>query len=236
MHWAVVGALTLAGIGFAALGRWQLERAGINRAISAEFESATGLPPLEQPVAEAEPFRYRPIRLHGRYVPGSQVLLDNMTSHGVAGYQVLTPFRVDDAGLVLVNRGWVPASPDRSELPDVGLADSGEVVVNGRIDRLPRSALALDTPAIAGHEPLTVLSYPDFAAIEIALGAPVRHFQLLLDPAAPAGFVREWAPPADRADRNIAYAVQWFGLALLAFVIAIGIAWKSRRSAAKSAA
>jgi surfeit locus 1 family protein len=187
--------------------------------------------------AEAERFRYRPMRLRGHYVPESQVLLDNMTSHGVAGYQVLTPFRVagdgraDGDALVLVNRGWVPASPDRSELPDVALAAEGEVFVSGRIDRLPRAALELDAPATAARGPLVVLSYPDFAAIEAALGTPVRRFQLLLDPAAPAGFVREWAPPADRANRNIAYAVQWFGLALLALVIAIGIAWKSRRGA-----
>jgi surfeit locus 1 family protein len=243
MHWVAVGALALAAAGFAALGRWQLERAGVNRAISLEYESTSELPPLEQPVAEAEDaaeterFRYRPMRLRGHYVPESQVLLDNMTSHGVAGYQVLTPFRVagdvraDGEALVLINRGWVPASPDRRELPDVALAAEGEVVVSGRVDRLPRAALELESPATDARAPLTVLSYPDFAAIEAALGTPVHHFQLLLDPAAPAGFVREWAPPADRANRNIAYAVQWFGLALLAFGIALGIAWKSRRGA-----
>ena len=63
MHWAVVGALLLAALGFAALGRWQLERAEENRAIAALFEDAAALPPLEQPVSAAEPFRYRAMRL-----------------------------------------------------------------------------------------------------------------------------------------------------------------------------
>lgn len=230
MHWAAVGALLLAALGFAALGRWQLERAEVNRAIAALFEDSAALPPLEQPVSEAEPFRYRPMRLRGHYVPESQVLLDNMTSHGVAGYQVLTPLRVDDGALVLVNRGWVPASPDRNVLPDVEIAGAGEVVVRGRVDRLPRAALDLGAPAATEGEPVTVLSFPDFAAIESALGAEVWHFQLLLDPAASDGFVREWAPETGRADRNIAYAVQWFGLALLALVIGIGMALKGRRA------
>jgi cytochrome oxidase assembly protein ShyY1 len=145
MHWAAVGALLLAALGFAALGRWQIERAEFNRAIATLFTDAAALPPLEQPVSEAEPFRYRPMRLRGHYVPESQVLLDNMTSHGVAGYQVLTPFRIvdhiDGANLVLVNRGWVPAPPDRTELPDITLAGAGEIVVIGRVDRLPRAAL-----------------------------------------------------------------------------------------------
>ncbi len=243
MHWVAVGALLLAALGFAALGDWQLERAAYNRAVATQFEAVTALPLLEQPVSEVEGFHYRTIRLRGRYIPGSQVLLDNMTSHGVAGYQVLTPFRVagedpeDGAGLVLVNRGWLPASPDRSQLPDIALArtrtgtGTGEVVVTGRVDRLPRAALELEAPAVTKGAPVTVLSFPDFAAIEAALGAPVRHFQLLLDPAAPEGFLREWVPEADRADRNVAYAVQWFGLALLALVLAIGVAFKGRRGA-----
>ena len=242
MHWAAVGVLLLAAVGFAALGRWQLERAEVNRATAALFDSATTLAPLEQPVAEAEPFRYRTIRLRGHYVPESQVLLDNMTSHGVAGYQVLTPFRVDGTtlaageGLVLVNRGWLPAPPDRSQLPDVALAVAGDVVVSGRVDRLPRAALELEAPARARSGPVTVLSFPDFAAIEAAIGAKVRHFQLLLDAESPEGFVRDWAPPADRADRNIAYAVQWFGLALLALVLTIGVAIKGRRAVPETAA
>lgn len=236
MHWAAAGALLLAALGFAALGRWQLERAEFNRAAAALFEDAAALPPLEQPVAEAEPFRYRAMRLHGRWEPGSQVLLDNMTSRGAAGYQVLTPLRVDDGSLVLVNRGWVPASPDRNVLPDVGIAGTGAVVVIGRVDRLPRAALDLGEAAVERGQPVTVLSFPDFAAIEAALGTDVRHFQLLLDPAAVDGFVREWAPAADRDDRNIAYAVQWFGLALLALVLAIGVALRARRGAPETAA
>ena len=235
MHWAAAGALLLAAVGFAALGRWQLQRAEYHRAVMTELDAVAALPTLEQPVSDAEGFRFRAMRLRGRYVPESQVLLDNMTSHGVAGYQVLTPFRADGTGLadgvalVLVNRGWLPASPDRSVLPDIALSGGAGIVVSGRVDRLPRAALNLDAPAAAKGRPVTVLSFPDFAAIEAVLGAQVHEFQLLLDPAAPEGFVREWVPPADRADRSIAYAVQWFGLALLALVLAIGVAVRGRR-------
>jgi cytochrome oxidase assembly protein ShyY1 len=83
---------------------------------------------------------------------------------------------------------------------------------------------------------VTVLSFPDFAEIEVALGVEVLHFQLLLDPTAPHGFVREWEPATDRADRNIAYAVQWFGLALLALILAVGVAFKGRRRVPETAA
>jgi surfeit locus 1 family protein len=81
-----------------------------------------------------------------------------------------------------------------------------------------------------------VLSFPDYAAIEAALGAEVLRFQLLLDPQERNGFVREWGPDPNRANRNIAYAVQWFGLALLALVLAIGVAIKGRRRVPREAA
>ena len=233
MHWVAVGALVLAAAGFAALGRWQLARAEVNRAIVEQFDNVRALSPIEEPVTGADAFRYRPMRLRGHYAAESQVLLDNMTSHGVAGYQVLTPFRTGD-GLVLVNRGWVPASPDRSELPDVALNSTDDVVVTGRVDALPRAALRLGEPAPVRPGPLVVLSFPDFDAIEVALGTSVERFQLLLDPAAAEGFVREWDPPRDRSDRNIAYAVQWFGLALLALVISVGMVLRRRTAGAVS--
>jgi surfeit locus 1 family protein len=248
MHWVAVGALALAGAGFVTLGLWQLERAEVNRAIAERFHAAATLPPLEWPVTAAgagagagvDPDttapRYRQIRLRGHYVPDRQVLLDNMTSHGVAGYQVLTPLRVGGERLVLVNRGWVPASPDRSRLPDVALEGRDEIVVRGRIDDLPRAALDLGQAEVLPGGAVVVLSYPDFPTIEAALGVGVHRFQLLLDPAAPEGFTREWGPSAGRAERNIAYAVQWFGLAALAAVIAIGMAVRHWRRSGEAAA
>ena len=94
-----------------------------------------------------------------------------------------------------------------------------------------RAALELEAPANPGPGPVTVLSFPDFAAIEAVLGTEVLHFQLLLDPQERNGFVREWGPEPNRANRNIAYAVQWFGLALLALALAIGVALAGRRRA-----
>ena len=59
----------------------------------------------------------------GQYEPGHQFLLDNMSHGGRAGYQVLTPFRLEDGRLLLVNRGWLPLPDERRErLPDLSAA------------------------------------------------------------------------------------------------------------------
>ena len=78
--------------------------------------------------ADRESLRFREAELRGEYVPGRQFLLDNMVHDGVAGYHVLTPWRADGGGWVLVNRGWVPAHPDRAVLPSVAL-DASPVTV-----------------------------------------------------------------------------------------------------------
>jgi surfeit locus 1 family protein len=219
--------------GFVMLGRWQLDRAEVNRAIEHRFTEAVNMPVLDSPVTadRIDELRYRLIALSGHYRADVQILLDNMTLDGQPGYQVLTPLVVAPGEpWVLVNRGWLAAPPDRSLLPDVTLRGGvGEVA--GRIDHLPRAALDLEgQPDDRGG--VIVMSFPDAGAIGAALGHPVSPFQVLLDPQSASGFVREWGPEAARSDRNLAYAVQWFGLALLAFVCAAGVAWRSARSAA----
>lgn len=223
VNWLVPGLLLVAAAGFTSLGRWQLDRAEVNRAIEASFVEARELPVLERAPdsADLEAYRYRRIRLDGRYLPETQILLDNMTHEGRAGYAVLTPFETGGGRLVLVNRGFVPAAADRSLVRDVTLTQAASSI-RGRIDRLPRAALSLGTPEPVRNGQLVVLSFPDVADIEAVLGRELLPFVILLDPSEPDGYVRDWAPVANRDERNIAYAVQWFGLALLAIAIAIG--------------
>jgi surfeit locus 1 family protein len=49
---------------------------------------------------------------------------------------------------------------------------------------------------------------------------------------------RHWTPPASGVDRHRGYAFQWFSLAALLAVIAVGIAWRAlrRRSVAEGTA
>jgi surfeit locus 1 family protein len=230
--------LLLLSAGFASLGRWQLERAEVNREIEQRFDRALGQPALDRPPgsADVDAHRFRRITLSGRYRADVQVLLDNMTRDGRVGYEVLTPFAVNGFDrLVVVNRGWVPAAASRDELPDIGLADAA-VTLRGRIDRLPRAGLRLGAEAEPSDRPVVVMSYPDFDDLETALGRELFPFQLLLEQSADSGYLRDWAAPRDLDDRNLAYAVQWFALAALALVLAVGVAIRSRHRGVSRAA
>lgn len=207
--------LTLAAVAlFSVLGAWQLGRAAEKRALAADF--AGGGPALEWRQLPPDAPRYQRVTLRGRYDPERQFLLDNMAHESVAGLQVLTPLVLEDGSAVLVNRGWLPWGRSRGTLPDVAV-DGGQRTVVGRIDDLPRPGIWLEAPPATGWPRL--VQYPRMEELAAAIGRELAPRQVLLDPAVPDGFVREWAVPGTPADRHLGYAVQWFAFAAVAVTL-----------------
>lgn len=212
------GALMLAAAGvaiFGALGQWQLDRAAAQRALEEQFAQGTGTMQALSSALDRVP-RYRRVEVRGHYDTRHQILLDNITLDGRVGYYVLTPLRRDDGALLLVNRGWVPQGASRGDLPRIDV-DDGPRTVSGRIDELPRAGIHL-AAADAGDWP-RVMNFPDSREVAAVLGGRVYPQILLLDPAAKDGFQRAWRPPGLGPLRHLAYAVQWFALALTAVIL-----------------
>jgi len=224
---AVAGMLLLALL-FFSLGQWQYGRAAQSRALLESFAASERASASRDVPRAAE--RYTHFRLAGRYVPERQFLLDNIVEAGRVGYYVLTPFEVEgEPDLVLVNRGFVAAPPDRSDLPDVAVG-SGERTIRGHVDVLPRPGLRLAEPAAqnAAAGPLTVLTYPTAADIAARLGRPVHNYQLRLAADQPDGYLRDWRAAGMPPERHLAYAWQWWALAVAAALAGAVLAWRAR--------
>ncbi len=217
--WPTLATIVLGGV-FVAAGLWQLSRAAEKRELLAAFDAGSAAKPMPAPasVADVARLRYRMIRVAGRFDAGHQVLLDARTRDGRAGYEVLTPL-TGAAIAVLINRGWVPANPDRSRLPDIAI-DGEPRTVTGLLDRLPRAALRSELVATDASAPWPRrMLYPTTAEIGAALGYPVADYQLLLGPGEPGGFTRDWRPILMTPAQHVGYAVQWFALATALVVI-----------------
>ena len=229
--WAVL----LTGMGIAigtSAGLWQLDRAAQKRELHARFAAGTSAAAHDGLVADGvdRESRYARLRLYGTYDSAHQILLDNMSHDGVPGYQVLTPFETA-AGTVLVNRGWIPSDGNRQVLPDLGVGTAARQV-SGRIDQLPRPAIELEVPLPPADAPWPRrLHFPTMPAIADQLGVPLPGYQLLLDAGEPDGFLRDWQPGGMKPERHVAYAVQWFGLALTAGIIFLVLAIRNGRNA-----
>jgi surfeit locus 1 family protein len=205
---------------FVQLGRWQWHRAAEKTALAAAFAAGMSAPAMALGTrATASLPRYAQVIVRGRYDPERQFLLDNMIEGGQAGYEVLTPLRLDDGRWLLVNRGWVALPGGRRDrLPDLAIAEPDAVQLRGRLDLLPVTGLAAGQapPARDASWPKRT-SFPTAEQLGAALGVRVEARQLLLGADERCGFRREWrsASAGLGPERHLGYAVQWWGFAAL---------------------
>ena len=205
---------------FIGLGRWQWSRGEARTLQWKEFETGGGeARSLDgRPLDEFE--RFQRVSIRGEFDGLHQFLLDNTIREERAGYEVLTPFRLADGRSMLVDRGWLPASGYREQLPEISLRTQGQRQIVGRIDELPVAGLSKGRAAPTRDASWPkVTSFPTSAELSEALGRKVEKRILLLDPQVPEGYLREWQPPGLQPSRHFGYAVQWWAFAAAAFVL-----------------
>jgi surfeit locus 1 family protein len=225
--WFMTMLTLLAVLCFVRLGFWQWHRAQEKRATATSFEAGNATVTDLGARATGSLPRYTQVRLQGRYDDAHQFLLENMSQGGQPGYQVLTPLLLADGRTLLVNRGWVPLSASRRDPPKVALDQVvGEVSPAGKLDALPVPGIALGHLAPDDNAPWPRLtSFPTMTDLSAALKRPLEARQLLLNADEPLGYVRDWHPTGLGPERHIAYAVQWWGFALLAVGLYARLNW-----------
>lgn len=208
------------------LGFWQLERADWKQELVDTHVERSQLPAqsLVQLLEQEDDVQFRKTRVRGRYHLDRQLLLDNRTWNGHAGYHVLTPFQLSDHGkLVLVNRGWVPVGYDRSMLPDLPGPDV-DVSLEAVIKLPPEKLFRLGEIEELNVGWPKVVQQLEMKQLEKRLESALLPVFLLLDKQDEHGFVRDWKPVYGiPPDKHRAYALQWFTLAVVLMMIYIGV-------------
>lgn len=208
------------------LGNWQLDRAEEKRVLLETYTAAMEGEPRrvgpDELAALVDRPRFEPVALHGAYDDTRQAFLDAQTHQGRAGYRVWTPLVLSPGDMVLVDRGWIAADGDRARMPDIAV-DGTPRTVRGYLSPLPQPGIRLGQPDAGGPGWPRLLTWPDAGVVERAWNGDAPPVLVLLAQGEADGFVREWNPvEAIPPERHLAYAVQWFGLALALLVI-IGV-------------
>ena len=214
------------------LGVWQWHRWLEADAAWTRFARGTqAVEPLGARAPEALPLFQR-VSVTGTLDAQHQFLLDNRSYRGRPGYEVLTPLaRADGGAVLLIDRGWVPFSGSRAQLPDVRLQGAAPLSLSGRIADLPSAGLPSGraAPPLTGPWP-RVTSFPTAAELAASLGVALSARILLLDPAAAQGYVRDWQPPGMSPLRHLSYAIQWWCFAALALILWAVLSWRRARA------
>lgn len=201
----------------ASLGFWQLRRADEKAVLQAEYDRRAGDKPvrIEGRVQRAADLRFYRVTARGEYDEKHQIYIDNRVHKGVPGYHVLTPLQISGSSIrVLVNRGWIAGTPDRTTLPAIS-TPGGTVNIVGTATVPLRGGFHLGPPVPPGPQWQTLWQYLDMDRYATAVPFQIQPVVILLDPASDAGgLLREW----QRLDAGVAvhhgYAFQWFSLAV----------------------
>ena len=225
--WIVLTVLVVvATVAMVWAGFWQLRRlderrdrnAVIRERAAAPVAPASSVLNPDESVDEARAAaEWRNVEASGTYDAGAEVLIRNRSLDGAPGYHVVTPLVMADGTAVLVNRGWIPLSPEAGVAPEVPEPTPGEVTVVGRVrGSQERGALG---PTDAADGTLEQLARVDVARIAQQVPYPLLPAYVELesqDPAAPQPLPRLIPTPELDEGPHLAYAVQWFIFATLA--------------------
>ncbi|WP_157667519.1 SURF1 family protein [Comamonas serinivorans] len=119
------------------------------------------------------------------------------------------------APVIWVQRGWAPRhATDRERLPPVTTPPDDVVLVSGRLADQPSRRYVLGADGVG---PIRQnLAAPQMQAL---VQQPVLSMVVVQTDAPSDGLLRNWPPPEFGADKNRGYAVQWFGMAALIWVL-----------------
>ena len=178
------------------LGRWQLNRLTQHRARNNVLAARLALPPLTvRRDTGADSARQRRVVARGVYDFSVERAWPGRSFQGTPVVALITPLRLADGSVVLVDRGWVP-SPDAFHVDHGLYLEPDTATVTGVALIAPRGRGDVD---VAGFLPFV-----------IQLETP--------EPPPNRGLPRRWPPPAFDDGPHLSYAIQWFSFALIALV------------------
>jgi len=225
---------------FSFLGCWQLDRAEQKRTLYVEFENRQTGNVIDLNQADtlslgSENLLWRPVTANGSFLEGFQVILDNQIQNTKAGYYVYTPFQLDNSDhVVLVNRGWLAAGPDRKIGPQL-IMSKGMVEIKAVIKEIPKTGLLLkELPPEEMSEDVYRVQRIDLDEIADLTNTKLLPFVLRLSPESEHGYHRLWRQPGSGENVHNGYAFQWFAFATVLFIIYLLLNIKRRDESGKN--
>lgn len=203
------------------LGFWQLDRADEKQRILDQYNTNQQAPPaiIADLVGDTN-LQYRSAWLIGELNADRRLILDNRVKNGRPGYEILEALSI--VGLdqkVLVNRGWVPASLDRNQLPEIAPV-LGSNQFRGALYQTLGGYRLDDGIGQVVAWPARV-GWISAARAEELFGEDFFAYQLRLDQDSQGALNTGWPTVSVQPSKHTGYAVQWFVMALVLIIMTV---------------
>ncbi len=228
-RWAGYLALTIVFAAVCAgLGTWQLARRAEALAEIVKVDTNFDSDPV--PVAEALPDlagfaesqKWLPVVMTGTYLKSDELIVRNRPLNIHPGFEVLTPLRLADGTVFIVDRGWLPTGETPDAPASVPEAPDGEVTV---VARLKAGEPSLAGRTSRGNQIATINLTEVQGRLDLPTYTGAYGLMKSEDPAPSDRPVAVTRPVRDEGP-HLSYAFQWFVFALLGFV---GLGWSVRQ-------
>jgi surfeit locus 1 family protein len=214
------------------LGLWQLDRAEEKKKMQSQLQVQRAKPPIDISKGLTTVTDYQNVFFDGQPIAKLTVFVANESHQGQDGYHVLNLVELDNQRAVWVNRGWVKALADRRYLPEVS--------------PLPERWMAIGVAYFDKGEPILFehalqqasqdqwlmqgLSFTLLSKINATRNVTVLPYIIRLAPEASHGFIRDWHWLSMLPEKHLAYAIQWFGLALALLLLGAFVSIKKQQT------
>ena len=231
-------AFIAAFICFVQLGFWQLERASEKNSINSNYTLRQQDPSInlneEKLLDNKESLLWRRTEVNGSFLNEKNIILDNQILNKIAGFNVLTPFKIEDSKyVVLVNRGWQPNLTERDLIPNIQNL-KGTLYLQGHVAKFPTSGISLGQSNIETlNSSIFRMQRLDFNELKGFLTFNLLPSMIYLDPLLDNKYYSTFKLPAPDSEKNYGYAFQWFAFAFTLLIIFIKIGVR-RKHAIKS--
>ncbi len=225
-RWQMCAITLITLLVFTRLGFWQLQRADEKKQMLLAHHTLRKQSPILWKTTDALPAQYQQIQLQGRFLPQT-LLLDNQHHQHQFGYHVIAPLVLANGHVLLIDQGWLSGDVTRRRLPKIEV-QTGLISLRGSA-YYPSENWHLGQVFEKEHANLVVIELLDTKLIGQFLHKSVYPFIIRLDKDDKSiGYVREWPTVAMPPERHYAYAVQWFAMALVVFIMFIALNMKKK--------
>lgn len=204
-----------------ALGTWQVHRYQYKQQLLSSYQQNLSEKPQSfLQIANKKNIEFQSIIVQGVYLNQLTIVIQNKFHDNKPGFEIITPFRVHGENkLLLVNRGWLEKKANQT-IPKIQNINQ-EQHITGSIKLLNERQFILGKNILNANDPtnsILMMQKIDIQDIEKATQKEFFPYILRLDPSQSNGFVRDWGVKNIVPERHMAYALQWYLLALAVFI------------------